>query len=55
MDQLIATVSVILVLLAGVFAIAEPVSNILRLTFIYLKNIFLGPIKIEKQDEEQQR
>lgn len=52
MDQMIAALIVFLVVFAGGLAMIEPVFVIIKSIYEYLKQIFLGPVKLEEIDEE---
>ena len=52
MDQIIATFMVLLVGVAALVAMLEPVSLIIKAIFSYLKLIFLGPNKSDHQSHE---
>ena len=48
MDQAVAATLVVLVLGVGGLALLEPSIVIIKSIFVYLRQIFLGPIKREK-------
>lgn len=53
MDQIIAALMMALVGIATVLALLEPLAVIIKAIFNYLKQIFLGPIKLEETHDQE--